>query len=173
MIGNFIADSVKGKNWEQYDPGISEGILMHRRIDDFTDKHPVFRETVALLRPYFGKFSGVVGDIYYDHFLAKDYSRHGEVSLVEFTQRVHTLLNGSEHIMPVRSRLFLEYMRMKNIPLPYADTEGIGMVLVGMSRRAGVENNMQEGRTVLKKLYPELQEQFSRFFPEVVKEFGK
>ena len=107
MIGNFIADSVKGSAWKNYEEPIAAGILMHRKIDDFTDTHPVFRETVALLRPHFRKFSGVVADIYYDHFLAIDYLSYSPESLIEFTKRVHLLLQSSEHIMPVRSAYFL------------------------------------------------------------------
>lgn len=173
MLGNFIADAVKGSDWKYYEERVAEGILMHRKIDDFTDRHPVFSESVSLLRTHFGKFSGVVADIYYDHFLARHFLSHSEVSLVEFTSRVHLLLNASEHIMPPRSRLFLAYMRSKNIPLPYAELDGIHHVFLGMSRRARVPNNMQEGREILERYYNRLQDQFNRFYPDAVSAFAK
>ncbi|MCC7303617.1 MAG: DUF479 domain-containing protein [Bacteroidia bacterium] len=172
MVGNFIADSVKGRGWEKFEPGISDGILMHRKIDDYTDRHPVFRESTVLLRPHFGKFAGVVTDIYYDHFLAKHYKHYSGESLVEFTERVHLLLRSREHIMPERSRLFFQYMQSRNIPLPYAELEGISMVLRGMSRRSVTPNRMHEGKAVLELHYAALEEQFSRFFPDAIRAFA-
>ena len=39
MVGQFIADDVKGNQWMRYDAEIQRGILLHRFIDDFTDHH--------------------------------------------------------------------------------------------------------------------------------------
>ncbi len=168
MIGNFIADSVKGGQWKEYDVGVANGIRMHRMIDDFTDKHPVFRSSAALIRPSLGKYAGVVTDIFYDHFLAADFNSHSDESLPEFTSRVHALLRSHESMMPQRSQFFLKYMLLKNIPLPYASREGIGMVLTGMSRRANFDNTMHEGVKYLDKHYEELRSHFQKFFPEII-----
>ena len=43
MVGNFIADGVKGKKYLAYEDEIADGIVMHRAIDTFTDTH----ETVS------------------------------------------------------------------------------------------------------------------------------
>jgi acyl carrier protein phosphodiesterase len=66
MLGNLIADSVKGKDYLAYRPGIQEGILLHRKIDHFTDEHPVVERSKHLLRPKYHKFAGVVTDMFYD-----------------------------------------------------------------------------------------------------------
>jgi len=71
-VGNFIGDFVKGRGYKSYPSGIRKGILLHREIDHFTDNHPVFQETVALLRPSFGRYSGIMADMYYDYLLASD-----------------------------------------------------------------------------------------------------
>ena len=43
-IGNFIADTVRGKEYLQYPEAMPRGILLHRRIDTFTDAHAIFRK---------------------------------------------------------------------------------------------------------------------------------
>lgn len=40
-IGNFMADGIRGKQFEIYPKAIQNGILLHRAIDSFTDAHPV------------------------------------------------------------------------------------------------------------------------------------
>jgi len=76
-VGNFIGDFVKGRRYKAYPSGIRKGILLHRQIDHFTDNHPAFKETVELLRPSFGRYSGIMADMYYDYLLASDFDRYG------------------------------------------------------------------------------------------------
>jgi acyl carrier protein phosphodiesterase len=168
MIGNFIADSVKGKKWMDYSPGIAKGIQVHRLIDSFTDQHPVFNETVKRLRPGFRKYAGVVADIFYDHFLAAMWEKWHEKTLKEFTEYVHKVLLKYEMIMPDRSRMFLSYMIRENIPMPYASISGIEKVLYGMSRRTSFENNMAEGAKELEKNYEFYKKDFELFFPDII-----
>lgn len=168
MIGNFIADSVKGKKWMDYSPGVAKGIQMHRLIDSYTDSHPVFIESIKRLRPVFRKYSGVVADIFYDHFLAAEWSKWHEMPLEDFTRSVHRILLKYEHIMPERSRMFLGYMLREKIPLPYASVKGIEKVLYGMSRRTSFENNMREGARELQKNYELYKSEFETFFPDII-----
>ena len=113
MIGNFIADSVKGSNFKGYSEGIAKGIIMHRAIDSFTDNHPVFLKSVHRLQPKYRKYSGVIMDIFYDHFLAKNWKEHSDEELADFTKRVHKIMIMNRDIMPEKSEQFLKYM-LKN-----------------------------------------------------------
>src|ERR1051325_645019 len=169
MIGNFIADSVKGGSFKDYEPGIAKGIVLHRAIDEFTDNHPVFLESVRRLRPRYRKYSGVIIDIFYDHFLARDWRDHSPESLHDFTGRVHELLVSQREVMPVRSRQFLQYMIANNIPLPYAEVSGIHKVLTGMSHRARFESRMEHAVTELVKYEADFAREFREFFPEVIR----
>ena len=51
MIGNFIADFVKGKKKDDYPPAIKKGIELHRSIDDFTDHHPLVLRSKQRISP--------------------------------------------------------------------------------------------------------------------------
>ena len=67
-IGNFIADKVKGKQFLQYPQTIQNGILLHRKIDSFTDSHPLFKKNVTLLFPIHRHYSRVIVDLFFDHY---------------------------------------------------------------------------------------------------------
>ena len=69
-IGNFIADSVKGKKFSQFPDQVQKGITLHRKIDSYTDSHPIVRESVLRLFPKYGHYSSVIVDILYDHFFS-------------------------------------------------------------------------------------------------------
>ena len=71
LLGNFMADSIKGNSYMEYPENIQKGILFHRFIDSYTDDHPSFRDSTSKLHKDFSHYSGVLVDIFYDHFLAK------------------------------------------------------------------------------------------------------
>jgi acyl carrier protein phosphodiesterase len=167
MLGNFIADSVKGRAYADFSPGVAKGILLHRAIDSYTDLHPVFLQSVRRLRPHYRKYAGVIVDIFYDHFLAKNWADHSSEGLHDFTARVHGLLLASQDIMPPHSRQFLQYMVRHNIPVPYADVNGIARVLYGMSRRTTFESGMEKAVNELLQFYNEFEAEFNTFFPEI------
>ena len=87
MLGNFIADAVKGKQVELYALGVQNGIRLHRAIDTFTDAHPVVRQTKAHLYAGYSKFAGVILDIYFDHFLAIGWANYHPQPLADFVDQ--------------------------------------------------------------------------------------
>ena len=78
IIGNYIADDVKGKAYLNYSSEIQQGILLHRKIDDFTDNHPVVENSKHLIRHNQNKFTPVVMDVFYDYFLANNWDTYSE-----------------------------------------------------------------------------------------------
>lgn len=176
IIGNFIADSVKGSQFNQYPDDIKEGILLHRKIDSFTDKHVVVRQSKLRLMPYFHKYSTVIVDVFYDHFLAANWEEYSPVSLRAFSDSVYALLLEKSEKFPSRSRLFLRYMISYDILFEYRTIEGIGMALNGLSRRARFNSNMQLAHQNLRDDYEKYREEFDVFFKELqieVLEFRK
>jgi len=169
MVGNFIADGVKGAAYKNYSAGIAKGILLHRAIDDYTDKHPVFMQSVKRIRVEHGKFAGVIADIFYDHFLAANWENYSEIELPEYVNDVHELMLRHENIMPEKSRMFLKYMIRHNWLVSYASINGIGEVLYGMSRRTKYTNTMDKSVVTLEKHYDDFKNEFELFFEDVKK----
>ena len=92
LFGNFIADAVKGNGLLKFPEDIQNGIRIHRKIDSFTDTHEIFRQSLDRVREHFGKFGGIVLDIYYDHFLAQNWKTYSDTKLPHFASHVYQVL---------------------------------------------------------------------------------
>lgn len=168
LIGNFIADAVKGKQAANYSAGISRGIYLHRFIDSYTDRHPVVAETKARLREKYKKYAPVVADLYYDHFLASQFDTYAGEPLPNYTQRTYSLINKHLAHLPERVQYFFPYMMEQNWLLGYAEIEGISRALTGLSRRTSFESGMETAGEELRQNYRLYQQEFEAFFPELV-----
>ena len=169
LIGNFIADSVKGSTFNNFSPEIQKGILLHRKIDSFTDAHPIVDISKDRLRPKYKKYASVIVDIYYDHYLAVNWENYSTESLDQYTKNVYSLIEKHKHTFPLKSQMFTKYMLEYNILSAYAHFEGIKKVLQGMSRRASFVSNMENAIHDLKEHYPLFETEFKEFFPELKK----
>ncbi|WP_162053910.1 acyl carrier protein phosphodiesterase [Pontibacter pamirensis] len=168
LIGNFIADAVKGKQVDLYTPGIAKGIRLHRLIDHYTDTHPVVAETKARLRPKYRKFAPVIADMYYDHFLAANFENYAPKPLSAFAQEVYALIQQHYELLPPRVQHLFPYMQQHNWLLSYAQLEGIAQALTGMSRRAKFVSGMETAGEELQEHYTLYAAEFETFFPELV-----
>ena len=168
LLGNFIADSVPGRQLENYPPAVQAGIRLHRAIDTYTDQHPVVRRATQRLRQAgYGKYAGVISDMFLDHFLARNFAGFSSETLADFTQRVYALLTARQAEMPPRVQHFLPYMTGHNWLLHYAQPEGIARALGGLSRRATAGSGMETAVDELQANYAAYEADFREFFPEL------
>ena len=167
ILGNFIADHVKGKEILNYPETVRKGIVMHRAIDTYTDQHPVVKQSIARLRADFHKYAGVIVDMYYDHFLSAQWDEYSHTDIHEFTKTRYDTLNSFHAILPARSAKLLFYMERQNWLLSYANLEGMQQAFNGMSRRTTFISNMEFAVANLKSGYTEFGDEFRLFFPEL------
>ncbi|MBK5285263.1 MAG: acyl carrier protein phosphodiesterase [Bacteroidia bacterium] len=168
IVGNFIADFIRSSQQENLSPLVKKGIIIHHSIDRFTDDHPVVRESRKRLRERYKKYSVVITDIYYDHFLAANWNQYSEQPLAQFSSDVYSLLKKHEHILPDHAKYVFQYMSLNNWLLSYADVEGIDKALKGLSQRAKFNSGMEHAAEDLQKHYPEFRNEFDQFFPELI-----
>jgi acyl carrier protein phosphodiesterase len=168
QLGNFIGDFVKGRNLtEQFDAEIAKGIELHRSIDEFTDRHPVVKQSKARLREKYRHYAAVIVDIYYDHYLAKNWDQFHKTFLPDYAESVYEMIMSRENILPEKVKWIMPYMIKQNWLANYARIEGIGRVLGGMSRRTAFDSKMNEAVDDLKVSYSEFEKEFFEFFPEL------
>ncbi|MDD2584981.1 MAG: ACP phosphodiesterase [Bacteroidales bacterium] len=172
QVGNFIGDFVKGKSHENYPKRIQEGILLHREIDTFTDCHPIFLETVGLMRPTFGRYSGIIADMYYDYLLASDFRRYSpKYNLNCFAANFYlsTLLNYRH--LPEQVKSFIFHFIGTNRLKKYASYQGLHRALQIMEHFK--TNAIKPDLTIefLKENEITLRKQFHAFMPEVIMHF--
>ena len=167
-IGNFMADGIHGKNFDNFPSAIQKGIILHRSIDTFTDAHPVFRQSTKRLHANYHHYSGIIVDIFYDHFLAKNWSNYSDEKLEDFSERFYQSLDYNYDVLTLKTQKMLPYMKAHNWLVSYKTIEGIENVLVKMDTRMKRESNMQFSVTELKLFYTEFEEEFTQFFKELI-----
>lgn len=167
MVGNFIADTLRGSKTEQFPEEVRLGIEIHRFIDGFTDTHLLPLATRKLLYRYFGKYAAVVQDIFYDHFLALQWDRYHHLPLSDFAEKVYLTVGMHPDALNARAARVLHYMSADDWLTGYARREGIDRALKGMASRAKFESNMERSLPALDAHFDEMNQHFSTFFPEL------
>ena len=167
-IGNFMADSIKGNDYEKFDTEIKKGILLHRHIDSFTDSHPIYRKSKHRLHEKYGLYSGVIMDILYDHFLAKNWSIYSDEKLEKYANDFYKLLEANRNILTDKIISMMPYMIARNWFVSYATISGMEMILFQMDYKTKHRANMQEAILELKDFYFEFESEFFLFFEELI-----
>jgi len=167
-IGNFIADSVRGKDYlTSYPSRVAQGITLHRHIDTFTDTHAVVKKSKDLIRSEYGHWSSVIVDLYYDHFLAANWADFHEVPLAIYVQDFYKDLNSHVTILPQRVQKFLPVMVEQNWLKNYATVEGISHIFYQMNHRTKNRSKMNFAPIELVKHYDEMETHFRVFFKDL------
>ncbi len=167
-IGNFVADGVRGNKYKSYPIEIQAGIKLHREIDTFTDAHPLFRKCTKRLHKGYGHYSGVIVDIFFDHFLAKNWKNYSDIPLKGYISDFYISLNNHLEILPPRFKRLTPIMIEGNWLLSYAEIDGIQLVLDGMNRRTEGRSKMNEATKELKDYYEAFEKDFTGFFKELI-----
>jgi acyl carrier protein phosphodiesterase len=167
-IGNFIADGIKGKDYRIYPVDIQIGILLHRHIDTFTDAHKTVRKSTKRLHKKYSHYSGIIVDMLYDHFLAKNWSNYSRTDLSLYTENFYASLETHYNILPNRIQKMIPYMLADNWLVSYASKEGISRALEGMNRRTKNRVHMDEAINELDQFYEAFENEFTLFFEELM-----
>ncbi len=170
-LGNLSGDFVRGVDLAALSPELQRGIAHHRAIDRFVDAHPIVRASRARLQPPFQRLAPVLLDVFYDHFLARDWHQYGDGrSLGAFAAEVHEQLEAHAPLLPPRLQAAIPAMRRENWLLSYAELDGIDAILLRMSRRIVRPTPLAEGGQQLRAHYEDLAQDFAAFWPLLVQE---
>jgi acyl carrier protein phosphodiesterase len=166
-IGNFMADSIRGHDYEKYQVDLKKGILLHRAIDSFTDMHPIYRQSKHRLHEKYGHYSGVIMDIFYDHFLAKNWSKYSLVDLEDYAENFYLLLKNNFDVLTEKVKGMMPYMIARNWLVSYSTIAGLEMILFQMDHRTKNRVAMHQSITELQLYYTEFENEFTLFFEEL------
>ena len=115
IIGNFIGDYVKGQDFKKYSESIRKGIILHRNIDSFTDRNEIILKAKSLLKKKYGKYSGIVVDIFYVYFLTKNWHVFSRLPLDDFIEN----LKAGSTISHLYQKDFIHF----EFPIPDSEEE--------------------------------------------------
>ncbi len=167
-LGNLAGDFVRGVDLATLPAAVQAGIAQHRAIDRFVDAHALVRRSRERLAPPFRRFAGVLVDVYFDHFLARDWHLHGDGRpLRAFVDEVHGQLRAHAAVLPPRLAAALPTLQREDWLGSYARLDGIDAILARMSGRVARANPLGDGGAELRARYAAFESDFAAFWPEL------
>jgi len=166
-IGNFIGDAVKGNTYKTYPVNIQKGIILHRKIDAFTDNHKITKELSLFLKSEYHKYSGIVIDIFYDYFLANNWDKYSNKGFEDFISEIHILLLKNFNILPVRMKKLLPFFIARKRLASYKNIDGIKDVLNAMTRYTSLPNKTDFAIKTLKEKHNFFDNKFHYFYKDI------
>ncbi|MEG4999560.1 acyl carrier protein phosphodiesterase [Microcoleus sp. B4-D4] len=168
LIGNLLGDFVKGSAVNLYSEEIRNGIDLHRKVDRYTDSHAVVRSSTSLVCAQRRRFAGVLIDVFYDHFLAKNWLKYSEVPLCDFARLAYKVLQDNRDILPESLQRIMPQIIARDLLGSYQEISGIDIALHRMSARIKRTNNLAGGVEDLTVNYQQLESDFTAFFPDLI-----
>ncbi len=168
ILGNFIGDYIKGKKITQYPEEVALGIRIHREIDYYTDRHGIVKIVNSFYRKKYSKYSGIVTDIVFDHFLTKTWDQFCTIIYDDYVKSRYTILNAQIKFFPGPVLQFYPFFVFNNWLKQYQTLEGIERVLKGMSKRTSLPGEYKYAIKQIQKKDNETEKLFVAFFSDIV-----
>lgn len=169
LVGNLLGDFVKGSISAEFPDEIRYGIALHRKVDVFTDSHEMVRASMKRITPARRRFAGIMVDMFYDHFLAKNWQQFSDIPLQQFSENVYGALLEHHALLPDRLKWMLPYIIEENWLVSYREIEAIDRALNRLSKRFRRKNTLPNAAEELAANYEALEDDFHKFFPDLVK----
>ncbi|MGN6329388.1 MAG: ACP phosphodiesterase [Rhodanobacter sp.] len=168
QLGGMLGDFVHGApDPARFAPRVIEGIRLHRAIDVYTDAHAEVLAAKARLPPPYRRYAGILLDMWFDHCLARDFSRWSDQPLALRSAALRGLLRREQPRLPPGLRRFSAYMEQNDLPAAYADRAVLGQALAGIGQRLSRANPLASALPVLAEREAVLQQHFEAFFPQL------
>ncbi len=169
MLGALLGDFVKPHSGDQFSAEMEAEILTHRKVDSFTDSHPIVLNAKALFEGPRRRYAGILLDVFYDHLLATSWARYSDVPLDGFIQRFYAALARRADILPANLARAAPYMIEQDWLGSYLRYEGVEIAIRRISTRLSKNGDLlRDGLADLKANYAQLEAGFHAFFPELI-----
>lgn len=174
ILGNFLGDFVNKSLENNFKDSIKSGIFMHRKLDSFTDSNPVFIESKRRVSTLNRRFAGVLIDMFYDHFLAKNWCEYASISLEEYADNFYNMLKSYSYCLPDKLTKRMPFMIEENWLVSYKEIDGIKKSLDRISWRFSKSKHpLVNPVGELTRNYEALEFDFKTFFPYAIEYANK
>jgi len=168
IAGQFCGDFVRGADLSRFPEGIQQGIRRHRRIDAYTDKHSAVRACHDVFEPPVRRFAGIITDVVFDYYLARDWTHYSDIALEQHVDKVHAALNETNHLLPPELQRFAVFLQRENVLLGNRTYAGVELTLERLSRRSPKFAPMADGAAIAAQHEAKIYAAFNAFFPELL-----
>ena len=168
ISGNLAADFLRGSDRKFISERVQKGISMHQFVDKFTDTHLLVKTSKNKIKNHFRLLSGVFVDVFYDHFLAKDFEHIANISLEEFCECIYETLEKNINVLPPRLQQLIPIMIREDILFSYRKLEGVQTALTRINHRITKKFSVKLAMVHFKNIYVSLENDFREFFPRLI-----
>ncbi len=168
LVGNVVADFVKGRVRHTLPADLQQGIRLHRRIDAFTDLHPLVLRCAEILADRWGRYATILVDIFFDHCLAAQWPSYSPQPRPEFVQQVYLHLRAYQPCLPARAGLAVHALTGDDWLNSYASLDGIAWALMRLSRRLRHDIELAPAVDDFAAHRAEFDAAFEAFFPQLI-----
>ena len=172
-LGNFLADMLRKSEIEALPDEVQEGVMVHKKIDAYTDAHPLSREVADLLRPRHGKYAPVVVDLLYDYILGSHWQTFSDAGTAEFCEHIYAMLSKNFPNVPTRLQPRVRSMVSHRWLHGSFTAEGFRYTLQRMDERARFPSKFVEAMDDYDRHQDQMDTAFCKFFVEIMAEAGK
>ena len=166
-LGNILPDFARPNELNHLTSEFQRGIKCHHRIDAFTDRHPIVRQSVCRIPTPHRRFAPILIDLIYDHFLAANWSAYSEIPLPKFTSEIYRSFSMLEPNLPQPATLALTRMAQQDWLTSYETLPGIELALTRISKRFAKPVDLAAALPTIEANYDQLHADFRQFFPHL------
>ena len=167
-LGNIMADFMRDVNQESLPQKVWEGIQLHRSVDCYTDSHEVVKDLRKHFSPEKRRFSGIVLDVVFDHFLIKHWEKYSADEFHAFVDRSYEDLWQHRELMPARMEMVVGWMIKRDWIRSYAELEHVGRALDGLAGRLKLKHDFHGSIEEVHQHYESIEAGFLKFFPDLL-----
>ena len=167
-LGNIMADFMRDVDRDSLPDKVWEGVQLHRKVDGFTDAHVVVKDLRQHFTPEKRRFSGIVLDVVFDHFLIKHWEKYSSHDFNLFVEHCYEDLWGHRTLMPPRMEMVVGWMIERDWIRSYAELEHVGRALDGLAGRLKLKHDFHGSITEVQDHYQAIEKGFLTFFPELL-----
>ncbi|WP_370546681.1 ACP phosphodiesterase [Edwardsiella tarda] len=171
LLGNLLADFVRGDPQPYYDGEVCAGIRMHRRIDRITDGLPQVRAARTAFSDACRRVAPITLDIVWDHFLARHWTRlEPQQALDHFVAHAARTILPQLEGTPESFQRLNHHLWQERWLLRYAELPFLARVLNGMAQRRPRLAALSDSFNDIERNYAQLERQFWDFYPQMMQQ---
>ena len=170
MLGGLLGDFAKADVSGKFGREVEREILIHRKVDAYTDSHPVVREALQQFDPARRRFAGIALDVFYDHVLARDWQQYSDTPLPEFSRNFYRVLADNVTLLPERLAGMAPYMIKQDWLTSYREYSEVEVAVNRLSQRLSRSGDlMRDCLLDLREHYALFCDGFHAFFPDLIR----
>lgn len=167
IAGGLEGDYFKGPVNAETAPVLARGIQLHRTIDAYTDAHPAVAEVRRQFPAHLRRYSGILIDLAFDHYLTLHWSQFSPLSLADFNARVYEVLQSNEPELSAGSTKMMNRLLEYDILNRYHQWQTVTATAARLGERFQRGNPFLNLEEELEPVKTRLERAFIEFYPQL------